>query len=267
MYNKKKKKIKYPVMIILILLVLISTILFSEKKLNTYSKLKENVILIDSDLKNFITDSISIFSVKNQKEKIKKLTQELEQLKVEITKSKNQEEEINQIKNNLDIKKLESEYQVITSKVINRLPNSWYQEIIIDKGKKDNISVNDTVVTSKGVVGKIKKVKNNTSVVELITKVNKNYKVSGIITKDKTYYLTVNKYENNNFQGEGITNYDKVTPGDNIITTGFNFKKGFSLGTINKIINNTYNTGKIIFITPSVDFDNLTYVAVLKDKK
>ena len=44
----------------------------------------------------------------------------------------------------------------MTARVIARSPSSWYQTFQINKGSSDGVRVNQPVVNSAGLVGKIK---------------------------------------------------------------------------------------------------------------
>ena len=53
--------------------------------------------------------------------------------------------------------------------MIARSPSSWYQTFQINKGSSDGVRVNQPVVNSAGLVGKIKEVSDGNAVVMLLT--------------------------------------------------------------------------------------------------
>ncbi len=61
------------------------------------------------------------------------------------------------------------QYRYEVSRVIRRDINSWWQQVLIRKGKNYNIIQGAAVVYSGGVVGRIKEVRQFTSVVELVS--------------------------------------------------------------------------------------------------
>ena len=50
-----------------------------------------------------------------------------------------------------------SQFNPISATVIGRSPDQWMNTVIIDKGKKSGMKENMAVITSEGLVGRIKK--------------------------------------------------------------------------------------------------------------
>ena len=60
-------------------------------------------------------------------------------------------------------------YEPVAARVIARSPSSWYQTFQINKGSSDGVRVDQPVVNSAGLVGKIKEVSDGNAVVMLLT--------------------------------------------------------------------------------------------------
>src|SRR5699024_12836412 len=71
-----------------------------------------------------------------------------------------------------------SQFNPISATVIARSPDQWMNTIIIDKGKKSGMKKNMAVITSEGLVGRIKKANQFSSQVALISTSVKTSKLS-----------------------------------------------------------------------------------------
>lgn len=98
------------------------------------------------------------------------------QLKERIAKLSNQSIKLNDLKKEnktlraeLDLHKNYSGFNRVVASVISRSSPSNKDKIIIDQGKRAGINVGDAVISSGYLVGKIKRVFNNSSEVTLIT--------------------------------------------------------------------------------------------------
>ena len=90
-----------------------------------------------------------------------------------------------------------TEYKPINATILSRNKSYWFNNLTIDKGKKDGIKKDMAVVTKKGLVGKITKVSFTSSEVKLITSDDINFKVSISIKANGTdNYAILNGYDN-----------------------------------------------------------------------
>ena len=255
----KKKNQKYIILIFFIIFIIVLTIL--NQVLNT------NKININNgffkDVSTYINKIINmpIKIIKNDKAKTNAKT-ELEVQNKELKK------EINELKKALEIKNVLSEYKKINSITINRNLGYWYNNITIDKGKKEGIKQNMAVVNSEGLIGIVDKVSNYTSTVKLLTS-NKLNKVSvKIEIKDKYVYALLTGYDekDNTFILEGISENTDI-PIDSLVTTtgmGSIFPAGILVGKVKSIDTDNYDLAKIVKIKSNVDFNDLSIVTILK---
>jgi len=157
------------------------------------------------------------------------------------------------------------EYKTINARVINRNIGNWYSEVIIDKGYKDNIRINDLVINYEGFVGKITSTTSSTSNIKLLTDFDN--KLSVIVNSDKEYYGLLYNYneKENTFVIEGISSDNKIKKGDYIITSGLNdLKKGLLIGYIDEIVSDSYDLSVILKIKPYVNYNDIDYLTIIK---
>jgi len=62
-----------------------------------------------------------------------------------------------------------SDYHPVTATVVAKSPNVWYSTVTIDKGESSGVRVNDPVINSEGLVGKVAQVASDGAQVTLIT--------------------------------------------------------------------------------------------------
>ncbi len=213
--------------------------------------------IIDKPI-NYIDTNLKKINEKNKiYKKYKIIQEENKKLKLENDKYKVTLEELNNLKENLNLKNSLIDYKIIDAYVINRNIGTFYNQIIIDKGKKDGIKKDMSVINSKGLIGRITKVTNNNSVVKLITSTNEKI---GIEINNQ--YGLISDYQNGYFIIEGIN--DNFNQGDVVTTIGTNnIPKGLKIGYIKKSITDKFNLTKKIYVQSYVNFDNLDYVMVI----
>lgn len=168
-----------------------------------------------------------------------------------------------------------TEYKEITklndcvySYVTYRNPSIWYDEFMINKGKRE-VSKGNIVINNEGLVGVVKEVYNNSSLVSLITNSKSNNKITvGIKTEDKTIYGIISKFDKIKNElviselTEDINNYYD----SDIITTSFTntFKEGIVIGKVKRIARSENGLYNIVYATPNVKYNDIKYVCVLK---
>jgi len=227
---------KNSIYIVLILIILLVTITFKDVLKDTYNSVLELIYLIDNN-SLVITDEFT-------RNYINTLESDIEEYK-EITSLSN----------------------CINSTVIYRNPVFWYDELVINKGKNDNIKVNSVVTNNKGIIGVIEKVYDNSSIVSLITNINKDKKITVGITNEKdTIYGIISKYDKykNELIISEITKDIELNNNLNVITTNFTntFKEGLILGKVKDIKNDEDGLSKNVIVTPITDYNNIKYVCV-----
>ncbi len=255
---KRKKREKYKKSLVIIsTIIVIFLLLFYFINDNT----KNNIIF--NSLKNLTADISNIIPKKNNNnsEIIKEI-------------NKDYENEINNLKKILDLNTLNSDKKFINSTVIKRSTKYWYDIITIDKGKKDGIKKGYAVINDRGLIGKVVNVTNNSSDVKLLVSSSREDYISASFSYDNNiYYGLIDKYDIRT--GEltlidviGEFDTDKLK-GINITTSGLSdsFTSGLLIGKIKDVSKDTYGLSYIIKLTPSVDFNNINIVSIIKGDK
>ncbi len=221
---------------------------------------------------NYIGDKIEyIKESKDLYKKYNKLKDKVEKTETYRAQVEELQKEVTELKGALELNGTLSEYTYKNATVINRNLGYWYNSLTIDKGSKNGISKGDCVIVSKGLVGKISSVGNFTSTVKLFTSDEITNKVSvKIKSNDKYSYGLFTGYDEERkvYKIEGIDSTSDIKEGDLVTTTGLTdyFPSGIVIGHVKKIVNDQYDLTSIVEVSPSVNYDDISVVTILKRK-
>ena len=180
-----------------------------------------------------------------------------------IGKNINEElkEEIEALKKMTNIKNVMSDFEVINGVVISRNISYWLDELIVNRGQKNGVEEGMAVVVSEGLIGYVSEVYDNSSRVTLIT--NSSYNNTSVKVKD--LYLIL-EYDKDHLIINQLDNKDEIKKGDIVYTSGLTdkFPAGITIGYISKIEDNSYGTGKKLYVDSYFDINSLRYVSILK---
>ncbi|MBN8660897.1 MAG: rod shape-determining protein MreC [Candidatus Melainabacteria bacterium] len=100
--------------------------------------------------------------------KIRALERKLAQNELEMTRLKQEARDTSRLRSLLELKQ-KSKRQTIAAEVVSRNADNWFEQVVIDKGSADHITVGSAVISISGVVGQVVKVDSHGAVVRLIT--------------------------------------------------------------------------------------------------
>jgi rod shape-determining protein MreC len=118
---------------------------------------------------------------------------------------------------------------IIPAEITKKTPEEVNLSYMVGKGVSDGIKKNATVISFNGLVGKVLKTNENTSVIQTLK--NYNSAVSIRDTRSKTHGIL--KW-NKKFFIEGIPQYADIKEGDTIVTSGDGsvFPRGLPVGIV-----------------------------------
>lgn len=151
----------------------------------------------------------------------------------------------------------------IAAQIVAQDPSPWFKTIMIDKGLKNGLSKGNPVLVSEGIVGQIIKAAKNYSKVLLIT--DRNSAVDALVQNSRVRGIVKGGNENNCFFVYALRK-EEVKKGEIIVSSGLDqvFPKGFKIGKVLKVTKIHSKLFQDIHIEPSVDFDKIEEVLVLK---
>ncbi len=278
MLKNKKYYVIVILIIISILLILFQALIKDNRKLTIIEKVIKDTTLsvnkISNNSVNFIKDKINESKSKQKLyKKYKKLEKKYSKVKLMEAKYDEATKEINDLKKILELNNILSESSYMNATIINRNIGYWYNKITIDKGEADGIKKDMAVINNEGLVGVVIKTSKLNSIVKLLTTNDTNNKISvKIKINDDNYIyglLTGYDREKNRLIIEGIAENTEINKDDVVTTTGLgnNFPSGILIGTVDSITKDNFDLARTVLVKPSVNFDNLNYVTVLRKEE
>ena len=204
-------------------------------------------------------------------EKYKELEKKVKETDLIQSEKEELEREVENLKKTLELNQTLSESSYLNATVVNRNLGYWYNTITIDKGSYNGVEKDMPVIVSEGLIGKVTKVTNFNSTVKLITSDDVNNKTSvKIKVGDKFVYGLLSGYDKQKrtFIVEGISDNTEI-PKDSVVTTtgmGDSFPSGIVVGKVKRVTTDNFDLAKTVEVTSSVDYDDLSFVTILKRK-
>ncbi|MEN9351980.1 MAG: hypothetical protein RL455_921 [Actinomycetota bacterium] len=221
---------------------------------NLFSKLLSPVGNFASDVRNF----------GQSKKKIAELSKQVDELKAKQIIDEDTVGQLNQLKNVLDLAG-RGGYKVVSARVINRGSTESFKETLtIDVGSSDGISRNMTVISESGLVGVIKSVGSNSSIVLLMS--DPTFKIGVRIAGTQSIGVV---------SGQGGSTYllqlldatGEIKVGDTLVARGSQdgrpFVPGVPVGTVTTVQSNASSITQNADVASMTNLEKLSIVAVV----
>lgn len=245
--NKKQKKRIQFLLIGVLLLFLVLIFIFANRKGN-YLKIERIFHDIGATIEGFLIPRISNYD----KEILFGINRELEEENKELAEML----EINS-----------SEYHFIYATVIKR-DIDWYLELTIDKGEKDGVLLDMAVISNYGLIGKIVKTTDHSSIVKLLSSNTSDMKVAvDIKNEEETFHGIIDGYLEGEslIQVNNIPKNSNIKVGDFVYTNGLGgiYPSGIYIGKVEEITYDSLGLSKIAKVKSNFSYDKLRYVTVV----
>jgi rod shape-determining protein MreC len=220
------------------------------KPVNYTAGVIENV----QDLQNTYTEN----------EKLKSRLDELVKLETQVRDLNQDNEELRAV---LEKKEDLRKYDTIQATVIARNPERWDELVTINKGEVNGIKSDMAVISSSGLIGKVKSVNQFSSTVELISTDNTKNRISTVVQgkKDANGWIEGYDTEKKEILVKRIPKDFVVDKGSKVITSGLGgvFPKGLVVGEVKEVKPDQYGLTQTAYVKPAADFYHLEHVMVI----
>lgn len=193
-----------------------------------------------------------------------------EQIKYDILLSYNEKilEENRRLQEILKIKE-EKNLNLKVAKVNFRNPSNLYTRFYINLGKKDGVKKNMIVLSGETLIGKVGRVYENYSIVDMIT--SENFNVSALTESQMLGIIKGSDEEDGTLYFEANTFQNNIEIGEKIYTSGISeiYPKGLYIGKVSEIDEDNGELFRSIKVKNDVDVLNMMEVLILmpEDKK
>lgn len=196
------------------------------------------------------------------------LKEQISELYNKLTEYENTKKEIEELRKFVGIKEDNEQYELSPPcSVIGRVTNDPFGSFIIDRGRKDEIKVYDSVVTGEGLVGVVVEVADSYSIVRTI--LSPEVSLGGLCVESKDTGViegSVDKASTGLCQMIYINKENTIQNGNLIVTSGNSglFPQEYIVGTVVETGINENGLTAYAVIQPTVDINKLTTVIVIK---
>ncbi|GAC1319970.1 MAG: rod shape-determining protein MreC [Thermoleophilaceae bacterium] len=157
----------------------------------------------------------------------------------------------------------------VTSRVIAKSPNVWWSTITIDKGSDDGVHVDQPVVASGGLAGRVSQTTGGTAIVTLITDGTSNVSAE-VVPDGANGVVTPAVGKPDDLRLGYIQKGRSIHQGDTVITSGYKsgpleslFPRGVPIGRVTKIVPDELEQYQLVHLEPYADLRRMDYVQVL----
>ena len=263
----KRKGLKKIILCVVIILCLVLSSVFINRNFNLPDFfLKDGILYVD----RFITHPFESYS----DEEYNRLITENENLKKELDKIKYYESEndeliseIEKLKELVKVNKSLSDKTYINGSVVSRGVEYWNDSLMIDRGSDDGVSNSMAVVSGGSLIGVTTNVSHYNSNVLLLTNSKFPVNISVKIKLDDTYvYGILNKYSDGLYEVMGIVENVEIPVGSKVVTTGLGniFPSGLLVGYVDSVETDNFDLSKIVKVRTDTNFDDISYVTIVK---
>lgn len=188
------------------------------------------------------------------------------QMAVEVNVLRRQNESL---KEALDMKESLYDMNVIPALVIHRSPDRWNDFVGINKGEQHGIEPDMAVITSNGLVGKVKQVSQFTSTIQLLKDHDRTNRISAMVdTEEEEIYGFIEGFDEQTgaLLLRKIEAVAEIEVGQTVVTSGLGgiFPQGLLIGEVLRVESDEYGLTKNALVKPSASFHNLDYVMIIK---
>jgi len=206
------------------------------------------------------------------KKENKRLKGEVERLRGELAEAETARRDARQLRGLVGLQRDDGfprGTQPVTARVIARSPTVWYSSVKVDKGASDGVKVDQPVLASGGLAGKITRVTGGTAEVTLLT--DASSAVSAQIMPQGANGIVKPEVGNpRDLLLDFVEKGRRVTQGTTVVTSGFTssrveslFPRGIPIGRVKQVDLDEIELYQRVHLKPFADLRRIDFVQVL----
>ncbi|HCS93611.1 MAG: rod shape-determining protein MreC [Bavariicoccus seileri] len=218
-------------------------------------------------LRDFVDSVNALTNTYEENQSLKRKIETTYELEAQVADLKKDNEKM---KDQLDVVDGLNDYSLINASVIGRNPDSWLEQVIINKGSQNGVEMDMSVMSGNGLIGRVTEVNLTTSKITLLTSSDTaNTRIAAMIqSDDKVVYGTISNDPSHN-QQLIMTQIDQdadIKEGDQVVTSGLGgiSPRSLLIGSIESVKMDQYGLFKEVTIKQSADTNDIRYVTLVK---
>jgi len=236
---------------------------------SAFSPLEKGVSVVFKPVSNFTHWTGDVFHANKENKQLKK---QVQQLRAQLAQSQTAQRDAAQLRSLVGLphaSNFAAGGKLVTARVISRSPTVWYSNVVINAGSSDGVHMDDPVIASGGLAGKVSSVTGGQAQVTLITDQSSN--VSAEVMPDGSNGIVRPEVGNpNDMLLDYIQEGAKIAKGDSVVTSGFTsskldslFPRDIPIGKVTKVEPSELEQYQRVHIQPYADLRRMDYVQVL----
>jgi len=152
-------------------------------------------------------------------------------------------------------------FKPLAARVVGKEPVYWYQTIVVDRGRKDDVLEGMIVLAPEGVVGQI--IHTSEQYAKVLLANAPSSAIDAMIQKNRTRGILKGVGEKG-YILQYVPKHADVQVGDHIVTAGIGgiFPAGIPLGKVSQVFKKKRGMFQEITVEPNVDFQRLENVVI-----
>jgi rod shape-determining protein MreC len=201
-------------------------------------------------------------NLRGVREENEQLKRQLGELQMQVQQERARAERARQLERLLGFQQ-DLRVETIPASVIGASASLEFRGVTIDRGTNVGVIANMAVIAPTGLVGRIVTPTAHASKVQLIT--DQNAAAGALVERSRAQGIVIGSNNEDTLRMNFVAATADVKVGDTVATSGVDgiFPKGFVIGKVEHVDNGN-GTHKAIRVRPSVDFNALEEVLVVK---
>ncbi len=218
------------------------------------------------DVANWVSDTLRAKSQRDQlRRQVNQLTAEVDLLKTEQLRNSELAREV-KLDQNIGL----ANYHLVGANVIGRDPSLWFQQVTVDAGSDEGVTMNDPVVADGALVGDVTTVDPSVSIVTLLTDHAFAVAAQVLNRAGDTGVMTPSVGNPNQLLLQDLPGTAQISVGDKVVTSGFKagpltslYPAGIPIGTVSGANPTQLFNNNQVQVAPAADLRHFASVQIL----
>lgn len=221
------------------------------------SPLQKIVSKVADEMGDFTEDYVGLWSVRAENKRLRTL---VEKYMTELGEYREAYRTYLHLQTLLEFKE-KQEFRLLAARVVGKDPAYWFQTILLDRGKADDVLEGMVVLAPEGVVGQVIHVSEHYAKVLLANAPSSA--IDAMVQKNRVRGILKGAGEKGFVLNYVLKNTD-VAVGDHVVTAGIGgvFASGIPLGVVTAVREKERGMFQEIEVRPAVDFQRLEHVFI-----